>query len=382
MRYVFGDYTLDSEHYELRQAGTLVPLEPRVFDLLAYLVQHPGHTVTTEELLEQLYPHQFAPVERLTNCVAQARKALHDTGQARQYIQTVRRRGYCFIAPVAVQQQPETEERRPPAAETPILAVPHGLPQTEASPPASPPAQGTASGPGVAGYDMPDAERRQLTVLVCRLVGVPARREPLDPEVLLDVAGDYHALCTDVVRQFDGQIAQYQGERLVVYFGYPQAHEDDARRAVYTGLGIVAGLAALNSSRQRDSGVQLAVRVGVHTGVVVVDARGHSNTRETLTLGDTPTIAAQVQDLAASNTVLISAATWRLVEGYFVGQPLGAYLLEEAAKPLVVYQVLQERTAQGRVEVAGTTGPTPFVGREQELGLLQERWGQVTEEWG
>jgi DNA-binding winged helix-turn-helix (wHTH) protein len=92
MRYVFGPYTLDLRRYELRQAGRLVRLEPRVFDLLAYFVQHPGRTVTTEELLEQLYPHQFAPIDRLTNAVTQARKALGDTGQTQQYIQTVRRR--------------------------------------------------------------------------------------------------------------------------------------------------------------------------------------------------------------------------------------------------------------------------------------------------
>lgn len=102
MLYSFDDFTLDAEHYELRQAGKLVPVEPRVLDLVAYLVQHPGRTVTTEELLERLYPKQFAPVDRLTNAVAQARKVLGDTGQIQRYIQTVRRRGYRFVATVEI----------------------------------------------------------------------------------------------------------------------------------------------------------------------------------------------------------------------------------------------------------------------------------------
>ena len=112
---LWDHYTLDPAHYELRQPGRLVRLEPRVFDLLAYLVQHPGRTVTTEELLEQLYPNQFAPVDRLTNAVAQARKALGDTGQTQRYIQTVRRRGYRFIASVAILQQAGTDAQSPPA---------------------------------------------------------------------------------------------------------------------------------------------------------------------------------------------------------------------------------------------------------------------------
>ena len=112
MRYVFGNYILDPMHYELRQGSRLVPIEPRVFDVLAYLVQHPDQIVTTEELLAQLYPHQFAPVDRLTTAVAQARKVLGDSSKTPRYIQTVRRRGYRFLAPVDVLQGGQTVETR------------------------------------------------------------------------------------------------------------------------------------------------------------------------------------------------------------------------------------------------------------------------------
>ena len=261
MRYVFGPYTLDLAHYELRQAERLVRLEPRVFDLLAYFVQHPGRTVTTEELLEQLYPQQFAPVDRLTNAVTQARKALGDTGQTQQYIQTVRRRGYRFIAPVVVQPQAERDASSPPPPDTPPPADGLGQDHADAgSPPAAVPsalpatprpALSTVRTPRAAGHDRPDAERRQLTVLVCRVVGAPPRSAPLDPEAVLEVARDYQAMCAEIVHQFAGHMAQEQGDRLVVYFGYPRAHEDDARRAVHAGLGMVERMAELNRHRTR-----------------------------------------------------------------------------------------------------------------------------------
>ena len=210
MLYAFDTYTLDLAHYELRQAGRLVQLEPRVFDLLAYLVQHPGRTVTTEELLEQLYPNQFAPVDRLTNAVAQARRVLGDTSQMQRYIQTVRRRGYRFIASVEIRQQTEMDAQSPPAVAPPIRTEQHSLDQADAGspppsvkslPPSAPPsAPDPASAPRATRPVTPEAERRQLTVLVCRLVGVLDRAKRLDPEELLEVAPDYHALGAEVVQ--------------------------------------------------------------------------------------------------------------------------------------------------------------------------------------
>jgi TOMM system kinase/cyclase fusion protein len=220
-----------------------------------------------------------------------------------------------------------------------------------------------------------------LTVLVCRLVGVAERAKPLDPEELLEVLQDYHALGAEVVHQFDGHLAQSQGDRLEVYFGYPQAHEDDARRAVHTGLRLVARIEELNRRHTRARGVPLAVQVGIHTGIVVMGAMGHDE-RAPLVLGETPTIAAQVQALAASGAVVIGPATLRLVEGYFVAQALRTSMLEDAAEPLTLYQILHEGTTQSRFEVAVTKGLIPLVGREHELGLLCERWTQVKDGLG
>ena len=137
---------------------------------------------------------------------------------------------------------------------------------------------------------------------------------------------------------FDGHIAQDQGERLVVYFGYPQAHEDNARRAMHTGLGIVERMAELNSRRTRDRGKQLGVQVGIHTGVVVVGARGQDK-REAFTLGNTPIIAPQVQYLAAPDTVAISPTTGAQSRGISTRGHWAPNMFEEPAEPLAVYQI-------------------------------------------
>jgi class 3 adenylate cyclase len=223
----------------------------------------------------------------------------------------------------------------------------------------------------------PEAEWRQLTVLACRLVSGAAPAAPLDNEVRLEVMRDYRAICTEVMHRFDGPMPQYQGIELVGYFGYLQAHEDDARRAVLAGLGLVEGMAELTQRLKRDWGVPLAIQVGIHTSLEVVEGREPGDRREPLILGDTRAIATQLQDLAAPNTVLISQATWRLVDRYFVYEALGTRMLEDATEPLAVYRVLQESPDRNH-----PTGLTPFVGREPEVALLYECWAQAKEGTG
>jgi TOMM system kinase/cyclase fusion protein len=223
----------------------------------------------------------------------------------------------------------------------------------------------------------PDAERRQLTVMFCDLVDSTKLSSQLDPEVYRDVVRAYQSACTEVITRFDGHIAQLLGDGLLVYFGYPQAHEDDAQRAVRAGLGILDAMGDLNKKLEQEQGITLALRLGLHTGLVVVGAMGGGNRQEQLALGETPNIAARIQGLAAPNAVVISDATYRLVQGYFACQDLGAQALRGVATPLYVYRVLQESGARGHLDVAVTRGLTPLVGREQEVGLLLERWAQA-----
>ena len=159
----------------------------------------------------------------------------------------------------------------------------------------------------------PDAERRQLTVMFCDLVDSTVLSGQLDPEDLRDVVRAYQQVCSEIITRIDGHIAQLLGDGLLVYFGYPQAHEDDAQRAVRTGLGILAAMGDLNTRLQQDQGIQLAVRVGIHTGLVVVGEMGGQGHQEQLALGETPNIAARIQGLAAPDTIAISDASGTLV---------------------------------------------------------------------
>jgi class 3 adenylate cyclase len=225
----------------------------------------------------------------------------------------------------------------------------------------------------------PEAERRQLTVMFCDLVDSTALARQLDPEDLREVVRAYQDTCAKVIARFEGHIAQYLGDGLLVYFGYPLAHEDDAQRAVRAGLGMIEALGQLNTRLTQERGVQLAVRLGVHTGLVVVGDVGGGTRQEQLALGETPNLAARLQSIAAPNTLVISAATFQLLGGFFACQPLGTRPVKGLAQPLAVYRVLYESMARSRLEAAGNTGLTPLVGRDQDIGLLLERWAQVKE---
>src|SRR5215813_6495746 len=196
-----------------------------------------------------------------------------------------------------------TEPPAPPPLSIPSTPTP-AIPSIEAASP-------------VVTSRTPEAERRQLTVMFCDLVDSTRLSSQLDPEDYRDMVRAYQSACTEVIQRYEGHIAQLLGDGLLVYFGYPQAHEDDAQRAVRTGLGILDAMEDLNQRLQRERGIQLAIRIGVNTGLVVVGEMGGAGRQELLALGETPNIAARMQGLAAPNTLLISDATYRLVQGYF-----------------------------------------------------------------
>jgi class 3 adenylate cyclase/predicted ATPase len=228
----------------------------------------------------------------------------------------------------------------------------------------------------------PEAERRQLTVMFCDLVDSTRLSSQLDPEEYRNVVRAYQRVCSEIITSFDGHIAQLLGDGLLVYFGYPVAHEDDPHRAVRTGLGILAAMGDLHRELQQAKSIQLALRLGIHTGLVVVGEMGGGGRQEQLALGETPNIAARIQGLAASNTVAISEATYRLIQGYFECQGLGAQALRGVTESIHIYHVLSESGATSRLDVAQPRGLTPLVGREQEVGLLLERWSQVKDGHG
>jgi DNA-binding winged helix-turn-helix (wHTH) protein len=353
--WMFDAFRLDLRDERLWRGEAVIHLNPKAFAVLRCLVSQAGQLVTKDALLETVWPETAVSESVLQVAIRELRRAVGDSGRTQQVIQTVHGRGYRFIAAV----EEELDEAEPPSASPSAPVIP--------------------SGAWLAGSDFREAERRQLTVLVCRLVGRPERTTPLDPETLLEVLPPYHTLCAEVVRRFGGHMAQDQGDSLIVYFGYPQAHEDDACRAVYTGLEIVEAMRQLQASRIHDEAERFAIRLGVHTGLVVISGLGLHDPGGPFAQGETPTIVAQVQGLAPPDTVAISSATKRLVEGYFVTQALVTYPLDGGPVPLVVFQVLQQRPIPSRLAVITAQGLTPFVGREVELALLHQRWAQVRE---
>jgi class 3 adenylate cyclase/predicted ATPase len=248
--------------------------------------------------------------------------------------------------------------------------------------PVSPASPASLPAPPPATSSPPEAERRQLTILFCDLVASTALSRQLDPEDYRAAVRAYQAACAPVIERFDGHIAQYLGDGLLVYFGYPLAHEDDAQRAVRAGLAMLEAMGALATRLEQQHGVRLAIRVGIHSGPVVVGEIGVRGRHEQLALGETPNIAARLESLAAPNTVVISAALHHLVQGYFVCDDLGAPTLKGVDTPFQVYRVVGESGAQSRLDIASPRSFTPLVGREAEVTLLLDRWTQVKDGLG
>jgi class 3 adenylate cyclase/tetratricopeptide (TPR) repeat protein len=252
--------------------------------------------------------------------------------------------------------------------------------------------------------------------MFCDLVGSTALSERLDPEELREVVRAYQQACAQVINRYEGHIAQYLGDGLLVYFGYPLAHEDDAARAVRAGLEIITAVQKqvpsplvreplLSPSPFQGEGrgegdrqarvhlhysphpsplptgerglLSLHVRVGIHTGQVVIGEIGGGNKRENLALGETPNIAARVQGVAEPDSMVLSAATYRLVTDLFECQDLGPQTLKGVSTPLTLYRVVRESEIQSRFEATLRKGLAPLVGREEELGLLRRRWEQA-----
>ena len=221
-----------------------------------------------------------------------------------------------------------------------------------------------------------EGERRQLTVMFCDLVDSTGLGERLDPEELRGVLATYEATCGRVIERFEGHVAQYRGDGLLVYFSYPQAHEDDAERAVKAGLEIVSSLA--EAGARLEPAVQLRVRVGIHTGPVVVGDMGPTH-RETVALGHTLNLAARLEAIAVPDSVVVSAETLRLVSGLFATEDLGTFRLKGIAQPVAAYRVLRSTGVRGRLDLGAATALTPLVGREQDVAVILDRWDRVGE---
>ena len=227
-----------------------------------------------------------------------------------------------------------------------------------------------SSAPSVSPEDR--AERRQVTVMFSDLVGSTALSARMDPEDLREVISAYQKCVTETVRHFDGFVAKYMGDGVLIYFGYPQAHEDDAERAVRAGLELVSSVSGLKTR------AALQTRVGIATGLVVVgDLIGSGEAQERGIVGETPNLAARLQGVAEPNMVVIAQGTRRLLGNLFELQDLGAKDLKGIAGPVRAFAALRPASVEGRFEAMHASDLTDLVGREEELELLQRRWSKA-----
>lgn len=250
--------------------------------------------------------------------------------------------------------------------------------------PSSAEAPGRATIPGAVNPELPplpferdQAERRQLTVLFCDLVDSTALSRRLDPEDLQDVVRRFLDACSQAIGRFNGYIAKYMGDGMLVYFGYPQAHENDAERAVYAGLALLDTVQTLNLENPHPE-FGIAARIGIATGPVVVgEVMGQDIAKERSVFGETPNLAARLQALAKPNQLVIDPVTKRLVGNAFDVVDLGAFSLKGFDTPVQAWQVLSIRSSASRFESDRSIHLTNFVGREQEIALLLGRWHEA-----
>ncbi|MFL5283388.1 MAG: AAA family ATPase [Rhodopila sp.] len=237
--------------------------------------------------------------------------------------------------------------------------------------PDEPPAQ-VSSSPTLTEPAGSTAERRPLSVMFCDLIGSTALSARLDPEDLREVIRSYQARVASTIQQFNGFIARYVGDGVLIYFGWPEAHETDAERAVRAGLAVAAAVSATQMA-----GEVLQVRIGIATGLVVIgEPIGAGDSRQQTAVGETPNVAARLQGLAGPGQVVIDAATRRQIGGLFACQDLGTIALKGLPEPVPAWRVLSAGRAEGRFEALHGT-ITPLVGRDEEIELLLHRWAQA-----
>ena len=225
----------------------------------------------------------------------------------------------------------------------------------------------------------PDGERRHLTVLFSDLVGSTEIAAHLDAEDWREIAAQYQRTAAAAVTRFGGHVAKYLGDGMMVYFGWPEAHEDDAERAVRAGLAVVDDVDAMNGRLADEYKVKLSVRVGIQTGSVVVGQGGGEGAD---VFGDAPNVASRVQSAAEPDSVLITAAVHELVAGLFVVEDRGAHQLKGIERPVQLYRAIQPTVARRRTHRPASRIQTPFVGRDDDMRLLLSRWERAREGQG
>lgn len=385
MIYTFGDCELHTATYSLRRDGQTLHLRPKVFQVLTYLLEHGDRVVGKDELCDAVWPNQAMSDAALETTIRAVRRAVGDTGRDQRIIKTLTGYGYRLVLPVTIAEaSPEPPDLQVELSEASASSDSLSHHQPEQSPPpvaalsveevsavSAPPAQTVLAG-----------TRRQLTVLCCDVRDVTSLSgSPLDPEDLPAILHTVDEVYAPIIGRYGGTLVSGTGEVRWAAFGYPQAYEDAAPRAVRAALELVDAVQGLQPRLTQDWGVRLCVRVGLHTGLVVVPPAPDGQALAPL-VGETPTVAERLVSLAPADSVVLSGVTARLVEGRFVWEDQGVHTLAGVSAPVAIVRMLRASDETHRLEEFSSRPVSPLVGRDAELALLMSRWTQVQSGWG
>jgi DNA-binding winged helix-turn-helix (wHTH) protein/class 3 adenylate cyclase len=313
MLYVFGEFELDTQRYELRQVKRVQHLEPQGFKVLLYLIERRDRVVSKHELFEHLWPDQYVTEATLTQRLVAVRRALGDNGRTQRYIRTVHGRGYRFVEPVVehaeVAPSPPEPAVSPEPQPTLLVSAPPGPPPRLADPSLSRSEQNRAS------QVAPEGERKQVTVLVAAIKDALALIRDLDPEVAQQLLEPALRAMMEAVQRYGGTVQQVQGDSIMALFGTPLAQEDHVLRAGYAALAVQAALRLYADEVQRTHGLALQWGIGLNAGEVVLRAMSHALPIDSPAMGLTPYLAIRMEQLAPPGTILLPAATAQLIVG-------------------------------------------------------------------
>jgi DNA-binding winged helix-turn-helix (wHTH) protein/predicted ATPase len=353
MRYAFGDCILDTQRYEFGRAGQPLKLQPKVFDLLVYLVQHRDRVIPRRELFTTLWPDPFVSEDALERLIVVVRRAVGDSGQAQRVIKTIHGRGYRFVAPVEERSQGVSAEQPCPA----LAGEDAGTGRTLALAPL-------------------DGERKLATVLTCAWLLPETSLAGVDPETLHTSRQAFFTLAQQEVRSYAGTIQHFADKGFLAFFGAPMAYEDHPQRAVLAALSIQERLGDRRDGAGPLSYGVRAVRMGVHTGQVVVSTLGADQQQIILGLGDTIPVAEQLLSLAEPGMIVLSETTGRVVQPYVHLERIGPVHVQGATTPYTAYQALA-RLPQPVMGWRGRRVARRFVGRDSDMGTLHALLAQV-----
>ena len=374
MRYTFDAYLLDTACYELYHEGMRVPLRPKALEVLAYLVVHHDRVVSKQEVLAQLWPGQVVGEDGLKAYILAVRQALGERGSAPRLLQTVRGRGYRLVAPVTMADAPPIHL----PSSNPLLAPVQDHAEPVAVPRCDPALPATASIVPSAPALLPlSAERKVVTVLVCALAEVTTSAESLEPEALHGLRHAVLAQAVEVVQQYGGTLQRLLDDGCVALFGAPVAHEDHALRAILAATRLHQQLRTAAAVAEPCHGQGLTVRIGVHTGPVVVGPVSAPQMLLVTAVGETLQRALDLQHLASPGTTLLSESTMHRVRDAVEVAAWHPPSHPTTTTVPVAYEELTVRPQRPALEARGERVLHRFVGRQHELTMLQTLWAQV-----